>query len=149
MQSTPPRQYFTGDRSCVVMVFSVVTVLLLSACATPSGVSTTGSSPAPVNRPKPTPAEPATPDTVDISLSIRQQAAAATDAGQYTNASRLLDRAVRLSPRQASNYYEFARLRLRQQQPEEARQFIKKGLSLNPDPATRAQLESLLTTIEN
>lgn len=129
-----------------MQTMTLALVWLLGACAAPVRVTPPTETPAPVTRPGPANEQPATQADADISRTIREQAIKAISAGQFTNASRLLDRAVRLSPRQPSNYYEFARLRLKQNRPDQAQQFVTKGLSLNPDPALQAQLEGLLDT---
>lgn len=78
-----------------------------------------------------------------ISIRLRKQAVAAMDNEDYAQAIRLLERALRAAPRSAANYYQFARIRLKQSQPTNAIQLIDKGLSLRPEPELLRQMTTL------
>lgn len=63
---------------------------------------------------------------------LRAQARSASRNGEFDLAERLLNRALRIAPREPLSYYELAELKLKQQQPGSALQMAKKGLSLQP-----------------
>ncbi|MFK8018349.1 MAG: tetratricopeptide repeat protein [Pseudomonadales bacterium] len=63
---------------------------------------------------------------------LRAQAQLASRTGDYDKAERLLNRALRIAPREPLSYYELAELKLKQHQPGSALQMARKGLSLQP-----------------
>lgn len=63
---------------------------------------------------------------------LRAQAKLASRTGDYDKAERLLNRALRIAPREPLSYYELAELKLKQHQPGSALQMARKGLSLQP-----------------
>lgn len=75
---------------------------------------------------------------------LRSQARAAIAEGDNDKAIRYLERALRIAPREAQTYYDFANVRLHQQRPEEALQLARRGLELHPDLSLRNDLEQLV-----
>ncbi len=75
---------------------------------------------------------------------LRSQARAAVADGDSEKAIRYLERALRIAPREAQTYYDFANVRLNQQRPEEALQLARRGLGMRPDLSLRNDLEQLL-----
>lgn len=111
--------------------------------------------------PEPVPAEEeqeervaiATPESVDrlpqqkqqsAAASLRGQARAAVADGDNDKAIRYLERALRIAPREAQTYYDFANVRLNQQRPEEALQLARRGLGMHPNLSLRNDLEQLV-----
>ncbi|MGI9285943.1 MAG: tetratricopeptide repeat protein [Pseudomonadales bacterium] len=95
----------------------------------------------------------ATPQSVDrppqqkqqsAAASLRGQAHAAVAHGDNDKAIRYLERALRIAPREAQTYYDFANVRLNQQRPEEALQLARRGLGMHPDLSLRNDLEQLV-----
>lgn len=75
---------------------------------------------------------------------LRNQARAAVADGDSEKAIRYLERALRIAPREAQTYYDFANVRLNQQRPEEALQLARRGLGMRPDLSLRNDLEQLM-----
>ena len=109
--------------------------------------------------PQPEPAEQeekvaiATPESVNrlpqkkqqsAAASLRNQARAAVADGDNERAIRYLERALRIAPRAAQTYYDFANVRLNQQRPEQALQLARRGLSMHPGLYLRNDLEQLV-----
>jgi tetratricopeptide (TPR) repeat protein len=95
----------------------------------------------------------ATPESIDrlpqrkqqsAAASLRNQARAAVADGDNDKAIRYLERALRIAPRDAQTYYDFANVRLKQQRPEEALQLARRGLGMHPDLSLRNDLEQLV-----
>lgn len=76
-------------------------------------------------------------------VALRTQADSALKDDDIPAATRLLERALRIDPKDAETYYAVAQLRIKQDQPDAALQLIDKALSLRPDPDLTTQLESL------
>lgn len=109
--------------------------------------------------PQPEPAEQeekvaiATPESVNrlpqkkqqsAAASLRNQARAAVADDDNERAIRYLERALRIAPRAAQTYYDFANVRLKQQRPEQALQLARRGLSMHPGLSLRNDLEQLV-----
>lgn len=127
------------ERSLALVVV-ITSSLVLSACQTPGSRADT-------------PKRPSATSTVNntnnsAAIAIRAQADDAMAKGDIAKANRLLDRALRVAPNDPKNYLALALLRLEQQRPDDARAFAEKGLTLNPDPQTRKQLDGVLKQIE-
>ena len=75
---------------------------------------------------------------------LRSQARAAVADGDSEKAIRYLERALRIAPREAQTYYDFANVRLNQQRPDEALQLARRGLGMRPDLSLRNDLEQLV-----
>ncbi len=75
---------------------------------------------------------------------LRSQARAAVADGDSEKAIRYLERALRIAPREAQTYYDFANVRLNQQRPAEALQLARRGLGMRPDLSLRNDLEQLV-----
>ena len=75
---------------------------------------------------------------------MRQLASAEGDKGDYKRAIALLERALRISPRDPETYYELARNHLLMGEPAQALQLAQRGLSLKPDLNQRHRLEQLV-----
>ncbi len=75
---------------------------------------------------------------------LRDQARTAVADGDSEKAIRYLERALRIAPREAQTYYDFANVRLNQQRPEEALQLARRGLGMRPDLSLRNDLEQLV-----
>ena len=116
---------------------------LLTACLRPAGVRDTDPRRS-TGTPNTQTAPPASGlDSQRAGTGLRRQAAELTDAGDFQRASRLLQRALRVDSGDPATYYEFARLRLVEGNPTQARQLIEKGLSLRPDRALRLLFDQL------
>ncbi len=76
-------------------------------------------------------------------IQLRERAAEAAALGDYQTASSLLERALRIEPRNASNYYALAEIRMQQARPGEAIEITQKALSLPADAALRESLKAL------
>lgn len=75
---------------------------------------------------------------------LRTQAADAVAEGQTAKAERLLNRALRISPRSPETYHQLATIRLEQGASGQALQLARKGLSLcDPDSILAEQLQAL------
>ena len=86
-------------------------------------------------------------ETVRVGTSLRREAAELTDAGEYSQASRLLHRAMRADPSDPATFYEFARLRWAEKNIEQAKVHIAKAMSLRPDDTLRKKLDELDTQL--
>ena len=75
---------------------------------------------------------------------LRSQARSAVADGDSEKAIRYLERALRIAPREAQTYYDFANVRLNQQRPEEALQLARRGLGMRPGLSLRNDLEQLV-----
>lgn len=79
----------------------------------------------------------------DAAGGLRDKASSARRSGDYSRAERLMSRALRISPRDAANYYEMALIKLEQSLPAKAVQLAKKGLSLGPEGSLQRRLEQI------
>ncbi len=85
-----------------------------------------------------------TPASLPAAQRMRQLATAQGEKGEYRAAVALLERALRISPRDPETYYELARNHLLLENPSQALQLAQRGLSLNPSPDQRTRLEDLV-----
>ncbi len=89
--------------------------------------------------PPPSPAQ-----SLPAAVALRDQATAATNASDYTRAIGLLERALRISPNDPQTFYDLASNHLSTDQPQQALQLARRGLTLNPTNAQRDALEDLI-----
>lgn len=81
---------------------------------------------------------------------LRTQAADALAEGQSSKAERLLNRALRISPRSPETYYQLAGIKLKQGVSGQALQLARKGLSLcDPESLLATQLQALASQASN
>ncbi len=83
------------------------------------------------------------PAGADVTATLRLDAQKANAEGLYAKAERLLDRAIRIAPRDPQNYLELAKLRLLQQQPAQAAQLARRGISLHPNDELLKELRAI------
>ncbi len=81
--------------------------------------------------------------SLPAAVALRDQAAVATSANDHPRAIGLLERALRISPNDPQTFYELALNHLAMQQPQQALQLARRGLTLNPTTAQRQALERL------
>lgn len=146
-------------------VFALGSCLLITACGTRNTSSRARS---PVQPPTPVPAAieqqseiTPTQETVGpairadnaptsairslpAAVALRSQAASATQASNFPRAIGLLERAIRVSPRDPQTYQALAENHLALNQPEQALQIVRRALVLNPS----AQQYESLTALE-
>jgi len=79
---------------------------------------------------------------------LRDQAARAAAASDHSRAIGLLLRALRVSPNDPQTYYELASNHLALNQPQQALQIARRGLSFNPTDSQRESLERLVARSE-
>jgi len=149
-----------------ILTAMVLPALLLTGCGskfstqrsvekgTPVQVIEPPAPPAPVE-----PARPAIEPTATVppseplrslpaAISLRDQAARASAANDHSRAIGLLLRALRVSPDDPQTYYDLASSHLKLNQPREALQIARRGLSLNPTNTQRESLERLVARSE-
>ncbi len=130
---------------------ALASYILISGCGVKysTGGVPTASSPrpapteqAPPAAPVPEPVAPAIrPDSPTVStarslpaaVALRDQAASATEASNYSRAIGLLERAIRVSPRDPATYQALAENHLALNQPAQALQIVRRALVLDPD----------------
>ncbi len=83
--------------------------------------------------------------TLPAAVNLRDQAANASAAGDHTRAVGLLERALRISPEDAQTYHDLASNHLAMNQPQQALQLARRGLTLNPTNPQRSALEQLVS----
>lgn len=129
----------------------VIVLANLSACAS-TGTDRNSGTPAIQVPEPPKQSPPETPGTQSKQITadeeLRTRAVSAIDAKEFDQASRLLERALRINSRSAANYYQFARLRDAQGLYAEALQFTEKGLTLASQPKLKEQLLTLRATVK-
>lgn len=149
-----------------ILTAMVLPALLLTGCGskfstqrsvekeTPVQVIEPPAPPAPVE-----PARPAIEPTATVppseplrslpaAISLRDQAARASAANDHSRAIGLLLRALRVSPDDPQTFYDLASSHLKLNQPQEALQIARRGLSLNPTNTQRESLERLVARSE-
>lgn len=84
------------------------------------------------------------PKSLPAAQKMRQLASVQGEKGDYKRAVALLERALRISPRDPETYYELARNHLLMDDPAQALQLAQRGLSLKPSSSLRHQLEQLI-----
>lgn len=107
----------------------------------------------------PKPAEPASPviePTVTVTpteaqeslpavVALRDQASVAASANDHLRSIGLLERALRISPNDVQTFYDLAKNHLALNQPQQALQLARRGLTLNPSNAQREALTELVS----
>ncbi len=83
--------------------------------------------------------------SLPAAIALRDQAANATAADNHSRALGLLERALRISPDDPLTFQALAQSHLAMNQPGQALQLARRGLSLNP---TNAQRDSLMALVE-
>lgn len=149
-------------KSVAARSLPVVAALVMSACtvvpyeqARPNKPARTATQPTVIeNQPQeallvpqqPQNTLPATqaPKSLPAAQRMRQLASAEGEKGEYKRAIALLERALRISPRDPETYYQLARNHLLMDDPAQALQLAQRGLSLKPVPELRSRLEQLL-----
>ena len=149
--------------SFVITFVLGLTVLSLSACGARVTRSTTAPAPQPVERtvqttpeattraPEPQLIEPTTSlppeqavQSLPAAIALRDQASIAANANDYSRAIGLLERALRISPDDPQTFYDLALNHLSLQQPQQALQLARRGLSLNPTNKQKDALDILV-----
>ncbi|MEM8498180.1 MAG: tetratricopeptide repeat protein [Pseudomonadota bacterium] len=88
--------------------------------------------------------KPAVSNKDGAAAKLRSQATDAMAEGQTARAERLLNRALRISPRSPETYHQLASIKLEQGASGQALQLARKGLSLcDPDSKLAEQLQRL------
>ncbi len=147
--------------NCKLIVLTIASALLLSACGT-KYTNGDPSSPEPVQPTivEPEPTRPQIKPTTTVppieavkslpaAVALRDQAAVATAADDHARAIGLLERALRISPNDPQTFYELALSHLTMKQPQQALQLARRGLSLNPTTEQRIKLERLTASSES
>ena len=137
------------SNSMAILLGLATSLLLLSACQTPASKppsSDQKTSQSALSRPTPESGSGKSSSTEanNAAAEFRLRAYGAMREDEYKQANRLLNRAIRLAPREAQNYLALAKLRLLEKNISQAEQLAGKGLALNPDQATRAALQDVL-----
>ncbi len=116
----------------------VLLLVITGGCAVAPAPSTPASAPASVpassdpgaTPPAPSPQVPAASPAV---VALTEQAALASSAGDHDNAATLLERALRMEPRNAELWHALAATRLRAGDDQQAEQFALRSLGLTAD----------------
>lgn len=139
-----------GALSRMIRLFLLGILVTLGACATGNSHQSTPVKPT-ISVPTPTPQSSTEqqPKTLNASVELRNQAVEAIDSGEYSQAKRLLERALRVDSRDPDTWYEYARLNQLQQNVARARQMINKALGLKPSSSTEKKLRELETQLDN
>ena len=120
------------------------------AVETPTTVTPTEPSEPPVPQIEPTTSVP--PDeavqSLPAAIALRDEASIATTAKDYQRAIGLLERALRISPDDPQTFFALAQNHLAMEQPQQALQLARRGLTLNPTNAQRNALETLVSQSE-
>ncbi len=88
------------------------------------------------------PAEPVR--SLPAAIALRDQADSASEAGEHQKAIGLLERALRISPQDPETFISLAQNNLAMDQPQQAMQLARRGLSLNPTDTQRQLLQSIV-----
>lgn len=99
----------------------------------------------PIIEPTATLPPPLPTQSLPAAVALRDQAKVATTANDYSRAIGLLERALRISPDDPQTFYDLASNLLAMNQPQEALQLARRGLSLNPTAVQRSELEQLVS----
>lgn len=105
---------------------------------------TVSEAPRPVILPTATtaPAEPVR--SLPAATALRDRATTASVAGDHRKAISLLERALRISPQDPETFLALAQNNLAMDQPEQAIQLARRGLTLNPTDRQRQTLQNLV-----
>lgn len=90
------------------------------------------------------PSTPVRPASLPAAQRMRQLASAAGEKGEHRRAIALLERALRISPRDPETYYQLARHHLLLDDAAQALQLAQRGLSLQPSDDQRRRLQQLV-----
>jgi type IV secretory pathway VirB10-like protein len=155
----PDAVYRHGTAStgaCLLPLLAVLSLLLAGCAMQPAQQPTTGTgttreaprsaetAPAPMpapapsqseTRPLPVPEPPAPPSVSPAVAALQQQASAASLADDHERAAALLERALRMEPRNAALWHELALARFRGGDDAQAEQFALRSNSLAREPA--------------
>lgn len=93
---------------------------------------------------EPSVAQPLAVQSLPAAIALRDQATAASQANDYSRAIGLLERALRISPDDPQTFHDLARNHLATNQPQQALQLAKRGLTLNPSNTQRSALEQMV-----
>jgi len=88
------------------------------------------------------PAEPIR--SLPAATALRDRATAASDNGEHRKAIGLLERALRISPQDPETFIALAENNLAMDQPRQAMQLARRGLSLNPTVTQRQSLQNII-----
>lgn len=77
-------------------------------------------------------------------LALLKEATAAQKEGNSNRSNLLLERALRIDPADAATYHALAGLRLATSNDSQAIAFARRGLTLNPAPELREQLQEII-----
>lgn len=155
--------------SMTSLLTAIYLTALLSACGTkfsnPSPSSTSG--PPDANAPSlsqsaeeagtspaaPTTVSPAiqpssipqadTPRSLPAAIALREQAAQASEAANYSRAIGLLERAIRISPSDPATFLALAENHLGEHRPQQALELTRRALTLDPTLEQQLALEAL------
>jgi Tetratricopeptide repeat len=94
--------------------------------------------PTPAPTPGPSQAQPAPKPQSSATLALQDEAQRAATAGDYTKATQILERAIRIEPDRAELWLELARVHLKEGDAAQAEQFARKALQFT---ANRYDLE--------
>ena len=75
---------------------------------------------------------------------LRDQATNASESGQHQKAIGLLERALRISPQDPETFIALAQNNIAMEQPQQAMQLARRGLSLNPTQQQRQSLQRIV-----
>jgi len=88
------------------------------------------------------PAEPIR--SLPAAISLREQAANASATGDHQKAIGLLERALRISPQDPDTFIALAQNNLAMNQPQQAMQLARRGMSTNPTETQRRSLQGIV-----
>jgi len=137
------RSVVRAPLSCLLVALTAFS----SACATRSVQTAPAPAPAQLEVPTATTESESPVKRIDASSKLRDQANASIEAGNFSQAKRLLDRALRIDARDPETWYDYARLSNLQGDQARAQQMIKKSLRLNPTTDQRERLLKLESEI--
>jgi hypothetical protein len=84
--------------------------------------------PTPAPSPGPSEAQPAPKPQSSVTLALQDEAVRASTAGDYSKATQILERAIRIEPDRAELWLELARVHLKEGDAAQAEQFARKAL---------------------
>lgn len=84
------------------------------------------------------------PKSLPAAQRMRQLASAEGEKGEYRRAVALLERALRISPKDPETYYDLAKYLLLLDNPQQALQMAQRGLSHKPTADQRRRLNALI-----
>jgi tetratricopeptide (TPR) repeat protein len=130
-------------RRCAALMSALLTTLLVAGCATPQPTSEASVEPRPQTA-SPPPARPRDEPPLRSGgeaqirpgavLALVERAQRAQGLGALDEAAEAIERALRLTPRDAGLWLDLAALRLDQGAPEQAEASARKGIGLSDEP---------------